>query len=142
MNMKKILLIALLAISVASVSAQKWYQYGFKVGTSFPVERQYSLDGDYLCGLRNADFGIFFRAGKYVYGEIGFGYVFYKCDFSIDILARTEEDAEVCVPQSAQIVSVQGILPFHRKTGADLETILIPLLGRDRSNACCQQGEK
>lgn len=79
--MKKVLLIVLFAMSIASVSAQKWYQYGFKIGTSFPVERQYSLDGDYLCGLRNADFGIFFRAGKYVYGEIGFGYVFYKCDF-------------------------------------------------------------
>lgn len=81
--MKKILLLALLVTSIASVSAQKWYQYGFKVGTSFPVERNYSTNGDYLSGLRNADFGIFFRAGKYVYGEVGFGYAFYKCDFDL-----------------------------------------------------------
>ena len=83
--MKKIVLIAVLAMSMASVSAQNWYQYGFKIVTSCPIERQYSFDGDYLSGLRNADFGIFFRAGKYVYGEVGFGYTFHKCDFDFMI---------------------------------------------------------
>ena len=114
--MKKYLLLALLAISTATVSAQKWYQYGFKIGTSFPVERQYSLDGDYLSGLRNADFGIFFRAGKYVYGEIGFGYVFYKGDFDymISDTSALYRDERVTLHHLQIPVKVVGNLPLSK----------------------------
>lgn len=88
--MKKIVLLALLAINAWTLSAQhQWYQYGFKIGTCFPVAREYSIDGDYLGGLRNADFGVFFRAGKYVFGEVGFGYVFYKGDYDFYIADTT-----------------------------------------------------
>lgn len=114
--MKKILLIAVLAMSMASVSAQNWYQYGFKIGTSFPIERQYSFDGDYLSGLRNADFGIFFRAGKYVYGEVGFGYTFHKCDFDFmitDTSARYR-DERVTMHYLQIPVKVVGAVPLSR----------------------------
>ena len=47
--MKKIILaIMLLWIGCASLSAQKWYQVGFKIGTSFPLNRNYSVAGDRL----------------------------------------------------------------------------------------------
>lgn len=88
--MKKYILFAVMALNMLVVSAQDhWYQYGFKIGTSFPITRDYSFSGDYLSGLRNADFGVFFRAGKYVYGEIGFGYVFYKGDYNFYISDTT-----------------------------------------------------
>ena len=115
-RMKKLLLLALLTISITSVSAQKWYQYGFKIGTSFPVERQYSFDGDYLSGLRNVDFGIFFRAGKYVYGEIGFGYTFYKCDFDL-MLSDTSalyRDERVTLHHLQIPVKVVGNVPLSK----------------------------
>jgi len=81
--MKKIIsLIVLLWLGCASLMAQNWYQVGFKIGTSFPMNRNYSVAGDYLGGLMNAEFGVFFRAGKYVYGEVGLGYAFYKGDYS------------------------------------------------------------
>ena len=114
--MKKVLLLALLATSIASVSAQKWYQYGLKIGTSFPVERQYSFAGDYLSGLRNAEFVGFFRAGKYVYGEIGFGYTFYKCDFDFmlsDTLALYR-DERVRMHHLQIPVKVVGNVPLSK----------------------------
>ena len=75
-----------MALNMLVASAQDhWYQYGFKIGTSFPITREYSNAGDYLSGLRNANFGVFFRAGKYVFGEVGFGYVFYKGDYDFYI---------------------------------------------------------
>ena len=66
------------------VSAQKenWYQIGFKIGTQFPIVHDYS-DVDYLTGTRTLHFGGYFRAGKYVYGEIGFGYQYYKNRFIV-----------------------------------------------------------
>jgi len=115
-TMRKVLLLALLALGIASVSAQKWYQYGFKIGTSFPVERRYSLEGDYLSGLRNADFGVFFRAGKYVYGEVGFGYIFYKCDFDY-LLTDTSalyRDERVTLHHLQIPVKVVGNVPLSK----------------------------
>lgn len=77
--MKRILLFALLTVTVLMANAQdKWYQYGVKIGTSFPTVREYSVNGDFLSGSGNADFGVFFRAGRYVFGEVGFGYTFLK----------------------------------------------------------------
>ena len=70
--MKKYLLLAIMALNILVASAQDhWYQYGFKIGTSFPITREYSNAGDYLSGFRSANFGVFFRAGKYVFGEVG-----------------------------------------------------------------------
>jgi len=81
--MKKIIsLIVLLWLGCASLMAQNWYQVGFKIGTSFPLNRNYSNSGEYLGGLMDGEFLAFFRAGKYVYGEVGFGYAFYKGDYS------------------------------------------------------------
>lgn len=68
------------------VSAQKenWYQLGFKVSTQFPIVHDYS-DVDYLTGTRTVHFGGYFRAGKYVFGEIGFGYQYFKNRFRVTL---------------------------------------------------------
>ena len=85
--MKKILLsILLLCLGSVSLSAQKWYQVGFKIGTSFPLNRNYSVEGDRLTSILDGEFNVFFRAGKVIYGEVGLGYAFYKGDFSNDNL--------------------------------------------------------
>ncbi len=80
--MKKIIAILFLCIISITGFAQSWRQLGIKVSTNFAIERQYSVDGVNLDGLINPDVYAFFRAGKYVYGEIGFGYNYFKGDFS------------------------------------------------------------
>lgn len=84
--MKKgtIILVLLLAVTVVSAQKEKWYQAGFKIGTQFPIVRDYS-DVDYLTGTRTVHFGGYFRAGKYVFGEIGFGYQYFKNRFKVTL---------------------------------------------------------
>lgn len=84
--MKKWIIITVLAMTATLVSAQKenWYQLGFKVSTQFPVVHDYS-DVDYLTGTRTVHFGGYFRAGKYVFGEIGFGYQYFKNRFRVTL---------------------------------------------------------
>ena len=79
-----ILALLLLATTVASAQRQKWYQIGFKIGTQFPIAHNYT-DVDYLTGTRTVHFGGYFRAGKYVYGEIGFGYQYFKNRFRVTL---------------------------------------------------------
>ena len=84
--MRKTLVILVFLISTIYVQAQKekWYQVGFKIGTQFPIVHNYS-DADYLTGTRTVHFGGFFRAGKYVFGEIGFGYQYFKNRFNVTL---------------------------------------------------------
>lgn len=81
-------------ISTQDIFAQKyfnkyevnWCQWGFQIGANFTnkhnlttdlnSEPQYKLHG-LFCG----EFGAYFRAGKYVFGEIGLGYQFQKTKF-------------------------------------------------------------
>lgn len=79
-----ILALLLVATTVASAQRQKWYQIGFKIGTQFPIAHNYT-DVDYLTGTRTVHFGGYFRAGKYVYGEIGFGYQYFKNRFRVTL---------------------------------------------------------
>ncbi|MBR4136577.1 MAG: hypothetical protein IKU03_09280 [Bacteroidales bacterium] len=85
--MKKAILYTALLFTFLTGAAQSdnWYQVGFKISASFPTNRFYSVDNDYLCSLTAADFGAFFRAGRYVYGEIGLGYAFYKGDYTVKL---------------------------------------------------------
>ena len=65
-----------------------WWQWGFKIGANFTGKHviaqedlsaglyEYKLNG-LFCG----EFSAYFRAGKYVFGEIGFGYQFQKTRF-------------------------------------------------------------
>jgi hypothetical protein len=82
--MRKVLVFTTLIFFATIVCAQdnKWYQIGFKISTQFPLVRDYT-DVDYLSSMRTVNFGGCFRAGKYVFGEIGFGYQYYKNRFDV-----------------------------------------------------------
>lgn len=78
------MLVLLWATMVVSAQKENWYQLGFKIGTQFPIVHDYS-DVDYLTGTRTVHFGGYFRAGKYVFGEIGFGYQYFKNRFRVTL---------------------------------------------------------
>ena len=67
-----------------AAGAQNWYQFGFRISTQIPLVRAYSYE-DYLTNLRTPHFGVYFRAGKYVYGEIGLGYQYFKSRFEVNL---------------------------------------------------------
>jgi len=75
--MRKTLIIIAITIAAFSLQAQNWYQLGFKISSKVPLVRSYSQN-DYASSVRSLQFGGFFRAGKYVYGEIGIGYEYLK----------------------------------------------------------------
>lgn len=111
---KTIAIITICLITSISANAQKWYQAGFKISTNFLTNRDYSVQGDYINGLVNADFGFFFRAGKYVYGEVGLGYAFYKGDFSNEAEGFSMERVET---RHLQIpVKIVGDVPMGRSS--------------------------
>ena len=80
--MKKWTIIAVMMLAVTVGHAQKWYQIGFRAGSQFPLNREYTAS-DHLSTLRTVHFGGYFRAGKYVYGEIGLGYQYFKNRFEV-----------------------------------------------------------
>jgi hypothetical protein len=75
--MKKLILLIVLGLSVLTSYSQKWYQIGFKLSSKVPLNRTYSYQ-DYASSVRSLQFGGYFRAGQYVYGEIGIGYEYLK----------------------------------------------------------------
>jgi len=87
--MKKWIILTALAVATLTAGAQNWYQFGFKVGSQFAITREYSPD-THLNSLRSLYFHGYFRAGEYVFGEIGFGYQYFK-----DRLAVTNSDGKV-----------------------------------------------
>lgn len=71
-------------ISAAAPGNQIPYlQYGFKLGFNIPLSKEFTNTLKAKNSL-SAEFGIYARAGKYVYGEIGFGYTFYKNTFQLE----------------------------------------------------------
>ena len=82
--MRKALIIIALLISTVCIHAQKekWYQAGFRVSTQFMLNKEYTPTA-HVSSMRTVHFGGYFRAGKYVYGEIGLGYQYFKHNFSI-----------------------------------------------------------
>lgn len=75
--MRKTLLITGIILAALALRAQNWYQIGFKISSKVPLVRQYS-SVDYAASVRSLQFGGYFRAGKYVYGEVGIGYEYIK----------------------------------------------------------------
>lgn len=85
--MKRLLFLILICCTLCTLNAQRYFHdqpsvmYGFKIGYNLPFQKQYSFS-DTLTNSISAEFGAFFRAGKYVYGEIGFNYMFHKTTFN------------------------------------------------------------
>jgi len=131
--MKKFIIILATICSALTMSAQNWYQAGFRVGTAFPTLDDYSDEGIYLNGLKNADFGVFFRAGKYVYGEVGLSYAFYKGDFTKRLFSGYEVYTNVRVETRYLQIPIKAVghIPFG-KTSAVMPyagIIYQPLIG-------------
>lgn len=82
--MKRLFLLLLFGLFGMAAGAQNWYQFGFRISTQIPLVRAYSYE-DYLTNLRTPHFGVYFRAGKYVYGEIGLGYQYFKSRFEVNL---------------------------------------------------------
>ena len=82
--MRKLLIITGIILTAFSMQAQNWYQIGLRVSTQIPLVRQYS-DIDYLSTLRTPHVGVYFRAGKYVYGEVGIGYQYFRSRFDVTL---------------------------------------------------------
>ena len=82
--MRRLFLLLLFGMFGMAAGAQNWYQIGFRVSTQIPLVRAYSYE-DYLSNLRTPHFGVYFRAGKYVYGEIGLGYQYFKGRFEVNL---------------------------------------------------------
>lgn len=80
--MRKTLIIIGIILAAFSMQAQNWYQLGLKVSTQIPLVRAYS-DVDYLSTLRTPNIGFYFRGGQYVFGEIGFGYQYFRSRFDV-----------------------------------------------------------
>lgn len=95
--MKRFFFLLLVCCSLTTLRAQSHFydqppfMYGFKIGYNVPMQKQYSFS-DTLSASVSAEFGAFFRAGKYVYGEIGFNYMFHKATFNA-LVADTLMDA-------------------------------------------------
>lgn len=110
---------------VGNAQSPNWYQVGFKISASFPTNRDYSFEGDYLSSLTAADFGAFFRAGRYVYGEIGLGYAFYKGDYTVHL----EDGSSAFDPARVELRHLQipikavGYVPLSRSVS------LLPFAG-------------
>ncbi len=87
--MRKTLIISGIILAALSMQAQNWYQIGLRVSTQIPLVREYS-DVDYLSTLRTPHVGVYFRAGKYVYGEVGIGYQYFRSRFDVTLSDGTE----------------------------------------------------
>lgn len=88
--MKKYLLIIVLLCAITITDAQKLYNVGFRISTSFSVNDEYSVTGVQLTGLKCADFGIYARVGKFIYAELGLGYGFYKGYYTQEAIYHDE----------------------------------------------------
>ena len=89
-SMKKgMIIIAMMLFAIMASHAQSWYQAGFRISTQFPLVREYS-NNDKLMNQKTVQFCGFFRAGKYVYGEIGLGYQYFRCRYNTLSLSGEE----------------------------------------------------
>lgn len=117
---KTLLLLSFVLLTTCGFSQDNWYQFGFKVSTNIPANRNYSNVGDYLESLVSADFGGFFRAGKYVCGEIGLGYTFYKGTYSCDNATTSYNNEKVETRYLQLPIKVVGYVPLGQGQSAIL----------------------
>ena len=104
--MRKTLNIIGLLIASFSLQAQNWYQDGFRVSTQIPLVRAYSYE-DYLSNVRTPHFGVYFRAGRYVYGEIGIGYQYFKGRYYVNL--HNGESMEDLVETRYLVIPIKAV---------------------------------
>lgn len=65
--------------AIQSQELDDYLQYGFRLGTDFTISSRQLSDYDKLENLLSGTFGFFIRGGyRFIYGELGFNYMFYK----------------------------------------------------------------
>lgn len=125
-----------------AAGAQNWYQLGIKVGTQIPLVRQYS-DDDYLVTLRTPQVAFFFRAGMYVYGEVGIGYQYFRSRFEAtqpngEVLSDFVETRYLVLPFKAvgdvPITKKISFMPFVGVLYQPLLHVSENLLGYSKKN--------
>ena len=139
--MKKWITITAILVAAITASAQNWYQFGFRVNTQFPLNREYA-DNVHLSTLRTVHFGGYFRAGKYVYGEIGFGYQYFKNMFTVTHPEGEQEDLvetrHLVIPIKAvgdvPITQKIRFMPYVGVVYQPLLQVTENILGFDKSN--------
>ena len=91
-------------------------QWGFRVGTNFTLTKDLSAN-DYMDKLVSGEFGTFIRVGRYVYGEVGIGYMFNKGTFEIDMDTLSVNGArEIIEAQYLQVpIKLVGYIPIVPK---------------------------
>lgn len=104
--MRKSLIVIALTAFITTVHAQKWYQFGFRVSTQFALNRDYTPD-DHLTSTRTVHFGGYFRAGQYVYGEIGLGYQYFKNHFTYTL--PTGETMDDMVENRYLVIPIRAV---------------------------------
>lgn len=119
-------------------------QYGFRLGFNIPLSKQIT---PLLSPKRilSAEFGLFARAGKYVFAELGFGYTFQKNTF-LFIKDTTEYGTfdEIVEVRSLQIpigavgvIDLGEIVTLLPRVGLIYQPVIQVtknLLGHDRTN--------
>ena len=104
--MKRFFLILLFGMLWMAAGAQNWYQIGVRVSTQIPLVRAYSYE-DYLSNVRTPHFGAYFRAGKYVYGEIGIGYQYFKGRYYVNL--HNGESMEDLVETRYLVIPIKAV---------------------------------
>jgi hypothetical protein len=91
-------------------------QWGFRVGTNFALTKDLSVN-DYMDKLVSGEFGAFIRVGRYVYAEVGIGYMFNKGTFEMDIDTLSVSGAkEVIEARYLQVpIKLVGYIPIVSK---------------------------
>jgi len=139
--MKKWITLSVILLAAIAASAQNWYQFGFRVSTQFPLNREYATDV-HLSSLRTVHFGGYFRAGKYVYGEIGIGYQYFKNMFSV---AHPGGEIEDLVETRHLVIPIKAVgdvpittkIRFMPQVGISYQPLLMVtenILGYDKTN--------
>lgn len=122
----------------------EFLQYGFRLGVNLPLSKEFT---SFLTAKRSfsAEFGFFARAGKLVFGELGFGYTFQKNTFEF-VKDTTEYGTfdEIVEIRSLQIpIKVVGVIEFNEffsflpHAGIIYQPVIQVtknLLGQDRNN--------
>ena len=139
--MNKWIAITAILLSTMAASAQNWYQFGFRVSTQFPLNREYA-EGVHLSTLRTVHFGGYFRAGMHVYGEVGFGYQYFKNVFTV---TQPEGELEDMVETRHLVIPIKAVgdvpitkkirfMPYAGIVYQPLLQVTENILGFDKSN--------
>lgn len=105
------------SLSIQNQGLDDYLQYGFHLGTDLTVSTRQLSDYDKLENLLSGTFGFFVRGGyRYIFGELGFNYMFYKGYYDVKTLELKPLGVETVESRYLQIpLKVVGYLPVGQK---------------------------